>query len=195
MRAGKVDPCVEEVRRKLDRARQQLLGLAVVLGLHGNQGEQAHGLDVPRIAPQDFAVRRFGLLETARALVRSRLRDQLARRVGAQENLHRAFGLEGAARLRQRMNERQLRALQLGVECERLLQAFDGVIGAAELQEAPAELLVRLGIAGLFRKRAAQFRLGFRRAALAIQGRAEQRQEIRLARDIPRARRDRASPP
>ena len=54
----------------------------------------------------------------------------------------------------------------------------------AQLQQAAAELLVALGVAGLLFEGAAQQRLGLPAAALGVQCRAEQRQQVGLAREI-----------
>ncbi len=65
------------------------------------------------------------------------------------------------------------------VDC--LAQALDGLVEAALLQQASAEFLVPLGVRGLRFEGAAQEGLGFLAAALAIERRAEQRRQIRLA--------------
>ena len=134
--AREVDPAGKEIRRDLDRALQELFGLAVVLGLHRDQREQPQRLDVLRVAPQDLAVDRLGLLELAGAMVLRRLGEQFARRIGAQEGLHGRLGLGDAAGIRERMHQRQAARTAASGRAQRAWRRqSDGFVGAAELQE------------------------------------------------------------
>ena len=162
----------------------EFLGLAVLLGAHRNERKQPQGLDVPRIPHEDFTVDLLGFFQSAGALMRRSLRDQLARRIGAQKGLHQLVRLIATAGLGQRVHQRQLGRLEFRIELERLAQLPDRLVEAALLQEAAAELFKALGITRLFRQRSAQQRLGFLAAALAIQRRTEQRHQVRLAREF-----------
>jgi len=122
------------------------------------------------------------LLEAPGALVHCRLSDPLAGGIRPKKGLQQRFRLLTATRIRECVHERELRGLQFRIEIKRLLKPLDGLVEPAELQEAPAQFLVTLGVTGLFLEGAAQERLGFRTAALAIERGAEKGQEIRLAR-------------
>ncbi len=85
---AEVDPCREKIRGDTDRSLQECLRLTVVLGSKGNECEQAQGFDVPRILNEDLAVNLLRFFQATGAMVRRRLGDSLASRIGAQERLH-----------------------------------------------------------------------------------------------------------
>ena len=68
------------------------------------------------------AVDALGILELARAVACRRLREQFARRVGAQERMHGALGLVRPPRIAERVDEGKLSGLELRFERERVFQ-------------------------------------------------------------------------
>jgi len=116
--------------------------------------------------------------------VRRGLRDPLARGIRAEEFLHRRLRLERAARLGERVHERELRRGKLRLERERAAERCDGLVRAAELQEAAAELLVAFRVVRLVGGQSGEQGLRLVAASLAVQRRAEERGQVGLAGEL-----------
>ncbi len=93
----------------------------------------------------------------------------------------RPLGLVRPPGLAERLDEGKLRGLQFRVELDRALQAGNRFVGAALLQQAPAQLLVALGIPRFRGEREPEQGLRLLAATLAIERGAEERGEVRLA--------------
>jgi hypothetical protein len=98
-----------------------------------------------------------------------------------EECLHGGFRLPAAARVAERMNQCQLRGLQLRVNLDRAPEARNRLVGAFLLEQAAPEFFMALGVARLGDQRVAQQRLRFPAAPLAVERRAEEPGEVRLA--------------